>query len=99
MVLFLPPRNAGAAGLVRNAGQQIRRRDAEPACGRACSVCNFGAHMPIPITIAMIAAFIVAAYILKQAAHLIVTDFGIIGGLVAFAVIYCVGLIMQRYDI
>jgi hypothetical protein len=38
-------------------------------------------------------------YVLHRIAHVIVTEYGIPGGLVACAVIYGAGLVMHRYDL
>jgi hypothetical protein len=50
------------------------------------------------IIVCMILMFI-GALALKWFAHAVVSDFGIIGGLVAIAAIYCIGLTMDRYGL
>jgi hypothetical protein len=52
--------------------------------------------MPTSLAIFLIVFMIAAAYALHLMAHVIDTDFGILGGLVAMAVIYCIGLTMDR---
>jgi hypothetical protein len=48
--------------------------------------------------IAMITFLIVTWYVAHRIAHVIVTEYGIAGGLLTCAMIYATSLIMERYD-
>lgn len=50
-----------------------------------------------PMIVVMIATLMTAWFLLHSMAHAIVEQFGLVGGLVACAVIYGTGLIMDRY--
>jgi hypothetical protein len=43
--------------------------------------------------------FLVATwYLLYRVAHVIVTEYGLLGGFIAFCVIYATALVMERYS-
>jgi hypothetical protein len=47
----------------------------------------------------MVAFLIAAGYVLHRIAHLIVTEYGLLGGVIACGVIYPAGMIMDRYHL
>jgi hypothetical protein len=51
------------------------------------------------LEMAMITFLIATWYVLHRMALVIVDNYGILGGLVTCAAIYCVALIMDRYDL
>jgi hypothetical protein len=51
------------------------------------------------VMIAMIVFLIAAGWVLHRIAHVIVTEYGILGGLVTCGVIYATGLVMDRYGL
>jgi membrane-associated PAP2 superfamily phosphatase len=85
--------------LERYRRQKIGRIDTEPSSRLPGSVCNFGGHMSNTFIIVCMILMFIGALALKWFAHAVVSDFGIIGGLVAIAAIYCIGLTMDRYGL
>jgi len=47
----------------------------------------------------MVAILIATWYLLHRVAHLIVTEYGLLGGVIACGALYATGLIMDRYDL
>ena len=52
-----------------------------------------------PMAITLITLLIAASWVLHKLAHVIVAEYGIIGGLVVCGVIYASSLVMDRYSL
>jgi hypothetical protein len=52
--------------------------------------------MSTPIIAAMIVCLMVMYYLTHRIAHAIVTEYGLLGGLITCGAIYTIGLIMHR---
>jgi len=52
--------------------------------------------MSTPIMAAMISFLIVTYYVAHRIAHMIVTEYGVFGGLITCGAIYAISLIMHR---
>jgi hypothetical protein len=51
------------------------------------------------VMIAMIVFLIAAWWALHRIAHVIVTEYGLLGGVITCGVIYAIGLVMHRYEL
>jgi hypothetical protein len=51
------------------------------------------------VMIAMIVFLMATWWVLHRIAHVIVTEYGLLGGLLALAVIYVTGIVMDRYGL
>jgi hypothetical protein len=51
------------------------------------------------LEIAMITFLIAAWYVLHRIAHVIVTEYGLLGGVITCGVLYAIGLVMDRYEL
>jgi hypothetical protein len=51
------------------------------------------------LEIMMAALLMAASYVLRWVAHLIVTEYGVLGGVIACGALYATALIMHRYDL
>ena len=51
------------------------------------------------LEITMVALLIAAWYLVHWVAHLIVTEYGLLGGVITCGALYATGLIMHRYDL
>jgi hypothetical protein len=47
----------------------------------------------------MVAFLMAAGYVLHGIAHLIVTEYGLLGGVIACCALYATGVIMDRYHL
>jgi hypothetical protein len=70
-------------------------RDADALTASTSSEPMFSA----PVIFAMIAAMMVVFWTAHQLAHLYFMQFGIMGGLVAYGVIYAASLIMDHFNL
>jgi hypothetical protein len=52
-----------------------------------------------PLVIAMVTFMMATWYVAHRVAHVIVTEYGMAGGLVACGVIYATSLVMDRYGL
>jgi hypothetical protein len=51
------------------------------------------------LEITMAALLMATSYLLRWVAHLIVTEYGVLGGVIACGALYATGLIMHRYNL
>ena len=51
------------------------------------------------LEITMAALLIATSYVLRWVAHVIVTEYGVLGGVIACGALYATALIMHRYDL
>jgi hypothetical protein len=51
------------------------------------------------LEIAMATLLIATSYVLRRVAHLIVTEYGVLGGVITCGALYATALIMDRYNL
>ena len=51
------------------------------------------------LEITMAALLMATSYVLHWVAHVIVTEYGLLGGVITCGALYATGLIMHRYDL
>ena len=51
------------------------------------------------LEITMVTLLMAASYVVHWVAHVIVTEYGLLGGVIACGALYATGLIMDRYNL